>query len=88
MTDTGSCKTCPTDMAICMGGANIGPKPGYWRSSNTTDNFIECQYYYACLGMISPDYNPVGDCATGYEGILCAECEVGYSRVYDYQCAK
>ena len=36
-----SCLECPTDKAICNGGSDIGPKAGYWRSSNTTDNFIE-----------------------------------------------
>ena len=35
------CKECPTDKAICNGGSDIGPKAGYWRSSNTSDNFIE-----------------------------------------------
>jgi hypothetical protein len=44
MTSPGQCKDCLVDKAICNGGSNIGPKAGYWRSSNTTDNFIECLY--------------------------------------------
>ena len=45
----GDCKKCPTDVAICLGGSNIGPKPGYWRKSNLTANFIECVNPEACL---------------------------------------
>lgn len=29
--------------------------------------------------MIAPDYNPQGTCAPGYNGILCANCDKGYS---------
>ena len=38
--------------------------------------------------MIAPDYNPVGDCADGYYGTLCASCLPGYSRTGDYGCEK
>lgn len=30
--------------------------------------------------MIEPDYNPLGECSEGYKGILCTDCEPGYSR--------
>ena len=37
--------------------------------------------------MISPDYNPLGSCAEGYEGILCADCTPGYSKNKYFECA-
>ena len=88
MTAVGECLEWPTDKAICNGGSNIGPRAGYWRSSNATDNFIKWLYYYAWLGMIAPNNNPAGDCATGYQGILWADWKAGYSRTGEYQCAK
>ena len=33
----GSCETCQTDRSICLGGANIGPTEGYWRSGVESD---------------------------------------------------
>lgn len=66
MTQPGDCKKCPTAKAICFGGSNIGPKPGYWRKNNITSNFIKCLYENACLGMLPPDNNPIGKCDTGY----------------------
>ena len=57
-TEPGVCETCPEEMAICLGGKNIGPKPGYWRKNNITSVFIQCLNYYACLGIQAPEYNP------------------------------
>eukprot|EP00347_Sterkiella_histriomuscorum_P024148 403332142 len=87
MTEPGICQQCPTEKAICNGGSNIGPKPGYWRKSNFTSNFVKCEYTYACLGMIAPENNPKGSCLEGYQGIICADCAVGYSRQGDFKCA-
>lgn len=87
MTEPGSCTECPSDRALCLGGTNIGPQPGYWRSSNTSSNFIQCLLPEACLGMTAPDYNPTGECAEGYQGILCTDCQPGYSRTGDYECS-
>jgi len=88
MTSPGTCSKCPSDKAICLGGKKIGPKPGFWRKSNATGFFVECPNYAACLGMIAPDYNPMGSCEIGYEGILCTECKPGYSRSGDFKCGK
>ena len=82
------CKICPQEKAICNGGSNIGPKPGYWRKNNETDTFIECFTPDNCLGMQVPDNNPVGDCKEGYYGALCTACMPGYSRSGDYNCSK
>ncbi|CDW74521.1 UNKNOWN [Stylonychia lemnae] len=34
MTSPGFCENCPSEKAICNGGAEIGPQPGFWRKSN------------------------------------------------------
>ncbi|CDW87730.1 UNKNOWN [Stylonychia lemnae] len=87
MTSPGTCEICPTEKAICNGGAEIGPQPGFWRSSNQSIVFTQCLFEQACLGMISPQNNPKGECLQGYQGILCADCISGYSRDKEYQCA-
>lgn len=83
------CKACPLDKAFCEGGSNIGPKPGYWRSSNTSDTFYECFTKGACLGMlhsgepnITEEARAVGVCNTtaGYYGALCSACLPGFKR--------
>jgi hypothetical protein len=79
------CKECNTERAICLGGSTIGPKPGYWRKSNTTEEFQVCPFSDACLGMRAPDFNPKGDCDEGYHGTLCQGCLPGYSRSGDDQ---
>jgi hypothetical protein len=88
MITTGNCKDCMKDRMYCKGGADIGPKPNYWRSSTSTDNFILCLYPPACLGYEAPDYNNLGQCLTGYQGILCADWTVGYGRGDLYKCSK
>lgn len=74
MSGPSNCKACITASMICKGGSNIGPQPGYWRSANTTDNFLYCLNPAACLGMITPNFSPTGECFDGYQGILCADC--------------
>lgn len=34
------CKACPSEFATCLGGARIYPRSGFWRTSNSSDNFI------------------------------------------------
>ncbi|CAG9320353.1 unnamed protein product [Blepharisma stoltei] len=80
------CKDCPTS-AKCYGKNNIFPKPGYWRVSNLTDNFLKCPNSNACLGGISAN-NSIGDCKKGYYGNLCQSCMEGYSRNGEDVCSK
>ena len=82
------CKDCQTDRMFWNGGSDIGPRPGYWRSSNTSDDFIECLYKPACLGYESTYNNSWGQCFTGYQGKLCADCKAGFSRTGDYEWGK
>ena len=63
MTSPGNCVPCPTQEAYCEGGANIAPRPGYWRSSNISSDFIQCYNPSACLGWypLTPnEYYPDG----------------------------
>jgi hypothetical protein len=86
--EPGQCEACPTEYAICFHGIYVGPKKGYWRRSADTENFLQCLNEDACL-PISPsnDYSATGECAEGYQGVLCADCQVGYSRTGTYVCS-
>ena len=39
-------------------------------------------------GMVSPENDPKGSCAAGYQGTLCADCAVGYSESNDFECGE
>lgn len=43
-------------------------------------------YPPSCLGMSPPDYNPMGECAEGYKGLACSDCEKGYYRLSTFEC--
>ena len=60
MTSPGDCTTGPTTKATCLSGSEFGPNPGYWRKNNVTSDFVKCLNTAACLGMIAPNYNPIG----------------------------
>ena len=81
----GSCKDWQKQKMYWYGGSDIGPKPGYWRSSVTTDNFIACLYSAAWLGYVSPSNNNLGECFTGYQGIIWGDWQVGFSKTSNYQ---
>ena len=87
-TTPGSWKSWQTLKMYCNGGSNVGPKPGYWRSSLTSDNFISWLYYGACLGYVSPTNNKLGECFEGYQGILCADWKLNFSRTGNYEWSK
>ena len=55
-----------------------GPKAGYWRSSPIIDKMTPCFREESCLGGNEKD--ALGQCATGYQGILCSDCSTGYTR--------
>jgi len=37
--------------------------------------------------MNPPNLNPIGDCDTGYQGILCSDCQPNYSRSGEFKCS-
>ncbi|CAG9323993.1 unnamed protein product [Blepharisma stoltei] len=81
-----SCKDCPAE-AKCYGKSDIYPLAGYWRWSNTTDDFLECPNSAACLGGVATN-NSLGECETGYYGNLCQSCQSDYSRNGQDSCSK
>jgi len=76
-TSPGKCKEC-SPHAFCYGMNVTAPRPGYWRSAPKLDKYTPCSRPESCLGGNRTD--PLGQCATGYQGILCADCVTGYSR--------
>ncbi|CAG9321220.1 unnamed protein product [Blepharisma stoltei] len=78
------CKSCPPD-AVCLGGKNVFPNAGYWRSGEFSENFYSCPNSEACIGN-KTDYT--GGCAEGYKGTLCAICEKQYFKSNSYICSK
>jgi len=60
----------------------VAPKSGYWvdQFSERLD-FIKCPNENACEGKR-------GQCAKGYEGLLCTVCEDGYGRSGRSECPK
>ena len=80
-TSPGGWKQCISNKMNCFGRSDIGPKPGFWRSSNTSDNFIECLNKNACLGYDNKENKDnLGTCEEGYQGVLCSDCRHGYAR--------
>lgn len=82
-----NCLNCPNN-ANCFGGSQIGPQPGYWRSSAVSVNFMTCFLSAACLGRLKVEDDPLGNCAEGYRGMFCAQCIQGYTRSSTFECAK
>ena len=78
------CSPCPST-SVCIGGANIYPQAGFWRSKNTTDKFFECPRPASCLGHANYTSN-IGACADGYTGNMCNTCADQYSRTAKNTC--
>ena len=41
---------------------------------------MKCPNPDSCLGMIEPLNIAIGECAHGFKGILCQDCEIGFSK--------
>ena len=76
-TKPGPCNDCHPN-AHCYGMNNTAPKSGFWRSAPKLEIYTPCTRPESCLGGNITD--PIGQCATGYQGILCADCAPGFSR--------
>eukprot|EP00899_Mesostigma_viride_P008437 jgi/Mesvir1/17595/Mv08827-RA.1 len=94
------CELCPPE-AICLGGDDVLPLPGYWRSSNVSYEFHACLNENACnypgredalLAMVADSTSATWradaqcDVDQGYRGVLCAECAEGYTRKPGFEC--
>lgn len=85
MTSPGYCKEC-MEGASCNGGINVTIKEGYWRKNTTTDQILKCPRKNSCLA--NSLFNSSESCNTGYQGILCADCEENYSKINNFQCKR
>ena len=72
--------------ATCYGGSNTSPNYGFWRTGILSDKYIPCFVEAACLG--GNVTQPLTMCATGYNGILCSQCDGGYFKSDDNKCQK
>ena len=79
----GDCEPC-LEHEICHGSTITYPMPKYWRSSDTTTDFIECFNPDACLG--GDELSPHGICEHGYQGVLCASCIENYYASDNFEC--
>ncbi|TNV88043.1 hypothetical protein FGO68_gene7468 [Halteria grandinella] len=75
-----SCKDCQSQFSECPGGSLVYPLPGYWRSSNPSEKFYQCIFQKACLGRNNMTDSFTGVCAEGYQGILCSDCALNFSK--------
>ena len=58
----------------------ITAQRGYWASAHSTgDTFYECPVPSACLPGVNGSRS---SCATGYTGVLCSVCDLGYYDQY------
>jgi len=82
------CEECDGTGMICLGGNNVGPKPGFWRLNETADIVLKCPRTKSCLGNVitsstdtsSVVLNKTGICAEGYTGHLCHTCIEGWGK--------
>ena len=66
------CQPCPHG-AVCRGGTDLEPLPGYWRASNASVVAVPCPVPDACVGG-APG---AAGCAAGYTSITCNVCAPG-----------
>ena len=63
--EPGQCNNCISN-AICYGGNEIVPMPGYYRFDLMSPRVTVCPNYEACLGGSQTNF--IGECAKGYQG--------------------
>jgi len=90
------CQTCTDQNFYCFGGGNYTVKPGHWRMNENAIIIYKCPNEQACIGDTrnysdpSTEYNELyaaSNCLTGYNGILCAECDANYGFLDGYLCS-
>lgn len=85
------CKSCMSH-AECVGKDNISVNQGYWRKTTNSTTILACIRDESCIGGYYPENeNPV-QCAEGYEGLLCSQCQIingtKYQPLSNYECVK
>lgn len=80
------CRPCPAGSDCALPGvtsATLSAAPGYWRSSNTSMDFVRCLRASHCAGGLS------SGCLGNRAGTLCAACQEGYrASSYTSNCSK
>jgi len=83
--EPGVCEPCLANEE-CFGSNTTAPRAKYWRTSPISENYIKCLNPSACLG--GDRENPLGNCAEGYGGFLCADCSGRYRRNGAFVCSE
>eukprot|EP00163_Fabomonas_tropica_P010568 TRINITY_DN2073_c0_g2_i4.p1 TRINITY_DN2073_c0_g2~~TRINITY_DN2073_c0_g2_i4.p1 ORF type:complete len:5484 (-),score=1034.41 TRINITY_DN2073_c0_g2_i4:293-16744(-) len=73
------CKPCP-EGAVCPGGYRLWPKPGFWAPTEGSGFVYKCTPAEACIGGQS------AECAPGYQGEFCGQCQPGFYRANGAEC--
>ena len=85
------CEQCMKN-AIWEGDEVIKVNSGYWRKSTNSTMIVEWQNANACIGGYNTTSTYPVNCATGYQGILCAKWmkdgDTKYEKVSNFQCTK
>ena len=78
--------------AICEGDEVIKVNAGYWRKSTNSTMTVQWPNSNACNGGYNTTSTYPVNCATGYQGILCAKWmkdgDTKYEKVSNFQCTK
>lgn len=78
------CEPCPAN-AQCFGGTIVDPIPGYWRSSNRSDQMHRCPLFTDSCTTDSTG----SMCRAGYQGPLCGACiSPEYGMLSPLRCGK
>ena len=85
LTASENCLNCPAG-ATCSGGSAIIVNDGHWRSSLESDVIYICDVLEACIK--GTEINELGNCSTGYFGVLCKSCKIGFSKTANSVCTK
>ena len=83
--EPGTCEPC-LETETCYGSNSTAPLPTYWRSDPTSINYIKCFNPDSCLG--GDETAPLGRCAEGYDGIMCANCIDRFRRSDAFVCTE
>ena len=81
----GVCEPCQVE-ETCYGANTTAPVAEYWRTSPTSTNYLKCFNPSACLGGNSTE--PIGFCAEGYGGVMCADCIGRFKRNGAFKCVE
>jgi len=94
------CRDCPIE-AVCLDGANVYPKAGYWRYDWLSSTFLQCPNPAVCQSHLNGTVcanrtcsseqliqSRTGTCLEGYTGNMCQTCTIDYHRVSKIWCQR